>query len=300
MRHVVDAEGALLALHVQLELLLGRAAAAQLVAHALVQLLEAALARPDLLHLGQQRLLHLVVHQVDAVAALAVVEVLLRDVQRRLAVLDGLLEGAPRVLQTTRLGQHVLQLGGHLIAPEGGVRDALAQAPPRLPLRHRRLLLRLLHDAHGLASQPLGEVPVGVGLVVLVERRVGPLEGRVARVQGGARRVLRVARVARHQVGEAQRLGGHAARGVARVHQGVGHREAGHRDHFDVLVSQGGAPGMGSGGLVEGGDAVRYGRTHHLLHAGWGPALTPGLELRVHDGIRPAVHTCRHLVLLIT
>lgn len=82
-------------------------------------------------------------HQVDALPALAVVQVLLRDVQRRLAVLDGLLQGAARVLQAARLGQHVLQLGGHLIAPEGGVRDALAQAAPRLALRHRRLLLRL-------------------------------------------------------------------------------------------------------------------------------------------------------------
>ena len=73
-------------------------------------LLHAALALLDDVHLLDQRLLHVVIDQVDALALLAVHQTLLRDVQRVGSVRQRLLAGALVLLQGFKecaVGVHV-------------------------------------------------------------------------------------------------------------------------------------------------------------------------------------------------
>jgi hypothetical protein len=77
---------------------------------------------------------------------------------------------------------------------------------------------------HDVVPDSLREVPLSVGLVVVLDAVLVPLVLRVARVERRARRVLGAAVEARHQVGEAKRLRGHARRCVARVHHCIRYR----------------------------------------------------------------------------
>lgn len=76
---------------------------------------------------------------------------------------------------------------------------------------------------HDIIPNALREVPLGIGLVVVLDAVLVPLVLRVSRVERGARRVLGAAVEACHQVREAQRLGRHAGRSVAGVYHGVGY-----------------------------------------------------------------------------
>eukprot|EP00916_Digyalum_oweni_P008162 GHVL01013723.1.p1 GENE.GHVL01013723.1~~GHVL01013723.1.p1 ORF type:complete len:313 (+),score=31.29 GHVL01013723.1:668-1606(+) len=149
------------------------------VAHAL-------LASLDYIYFPDELPLWVVVHQVDALALLAVVEALLGNVQRVLRLLQGLLHDALGLVQGVDLADHVVRLVVQLRLPEGDVADALAQALAHVGLRALGLVVRLAAHADRVQAETLspGADSIGGQVVALVGR--GPVVGGEAGVQGVA------------------------------------------------------------------------------------------------------------------
>ena len=91
----------------------------------------------DRVHLAHERVLGLVVDQVDALPALPVVDALGCDAHRALGLGEGALQVLPRLHEVVGLVEVLLQLGVELGAPEAHVVEALADAPVRVPGRKK-------------------------------------------------------------------------------------------------------------------------------------------------------------------
>ena len=159
-----------------------------------------------------------VVHQVDALPLLAVVEVLLRDVQWVFRLRQRLLQDALGALQRLHLRQHVVRLVVHLVLPELDVADALAERLADVGLRALRLVVHLAHQARRVVPHAFRPAAHAVRRHVVAAARREPVVRRVARVERIARRrehrrhldavELRQPVAARHRLGHAA-LGGY-------------------------------------------------------------------------------------------
>ena len=202
--------------------------------------------------------LDVIVHEIDALALLAVVEALLRDVQRVLRLGERLLEHALRAQQRLDLRDHVVGLVQHLRLPELDVPDAVAEPLADVRLRALRLVVDLATQARRVLSDALGAAADAVRRHVVAAVRRHPVVRRVAgveRVAGGGehRRHLDAVEL-RQRVAVGHRLR-HAARlGDRRLDSG--RRVVGAR-----------APREGGEGAAEGrGRRVRVVRLVRRLH----------------------------------
>lgn len=192
MTHRVDANRRLFVRQIVLKRKLSRPQVRQLLVDLLQAVVELLLTRSQVVGFHQQTLLHVIVHQVDAFSVLTMVETFLRDVQRRLQVLNRLLHVPFGVGQLRGFGDQSLQLGVDFISPKRDVSQALAESSTGIALTLRRSLVRLAHHSNRFGSHSLRMIPVGVGLVVSGDAVLRPFAWREARVERSPRCMLRI------------------------------------------------------------------------------------------------------------
>ena len=117
----------------------------------------------NIIHTDLDKLpLDIVVHEIDPLSFLAVVEALLRHVQGVLRLLQRLLQDALPLLQRVDLRDHTVRLIRHLCLPELDVAKALAQLLADVMLAPLRLLVRLAAQPDGVETNALRPAPHAV------------------------------------------------------------------------------------------------------------------------------------------
>ena len=142
---VVDVDGVVLVGQVPLDLVPRVSVHSKLVVHLLQRPFHLVLARLDLVNLPHQRVLHSIVHHVDSLPPLPVVDAFRVHPHRPLRLCQGPLQVLPHRLQLVGLVDVSLQLGLELRSPEGLVMEPLSNSPICVPLSHRRLVLAFPH-----------------------------------------------------------------------------------------------------------------------------------------------------------